>query len=136
MHHTISITAAQLKRLTELSESKQPKESVAFLLGEQSEVTQIVPVHNQDDSEISFFVDPMELIQTYSHAKEIGLEVVGIFHSHPGLPEPSTTDLRYMEINPVVWVIYSSTLKEFKAHVVDDGLKSVAIRTVQNRHTD
>ena len=128
MHNTISITSAQLKQLADLSQSALPFESVAFLVGKESTVTQIVPVRNRDESQISFSVDPMVLIQTYSNAEQNGLEIIGIFHSHPGPPEPSTIDLRYMEINPVVWLIYSSTLREFNAHIVDDGLKKVAIK--------
>lgn len=48
------------------------------------------------------------------------MEVIAIFHSHPAKAWPSSTDIRFMEINPVVWVIYSTTESQLKAFLYDD----------------
>jgi proteasome lid subunit RPN8/RPN11 len=131
-HHNILLTTSQLQELATLSEAQAPNESVALLVGKQYRIVEIVAVHNQDESSISFSIDPQELLKQYAEVEKKGLEIIGIFHSHPGPPDPSTTDLKYMQLNPVVWLIYSSTQKKFKAHVIDDneGLLDAKIQIV------
>ena len=52
-------------------------------------------------------------------AEEKGLDVVGIFHSHPkSLPSPSNTDIKFMKGNPIPWIIYSGINKG------DEGVSS------------
>ena len=127
MPGSISLTKRQLDQLATISESQQPNESVALLLGKQGAVTRIEPMQNVDSSKVSFSVNPSELIRCYDTAENEGLEILAIFHSHPGEPNPSPKDLAYMELNPVVWIIYSNTCKEFRAHLLDGGLRSVGI---------
>ncbi len=74
---------------------------------------------------VSFTIPPEELLQVYRLAESKNLEVMGIFHSHPSTPAPSRTDEKYMEINPVVWLIYSTTQHRFGAWVFDDRVREV-----------
>ena len=54
-------------------------------------------------------MEPLEMVEGIDEAEERGLEVVGIFHSHPKCPPKlSGRDLRGMELWPVVWLIISS----------------------------
>jgi proteasome lid subunit RPN8/RPN11 len=104
------------------------------LLGKGEEevtVTDILPMRNADESMISFSIEPKELLQAYELAEKKNLQIVGIFHSHPARPAPSTTDIKFMEINPVVWVIYSTTNEQFKAYVYDDSVSEVAIKITE-----
>ncbi|MEX0910547.1 MAG: Mov34/MPN/PAD-1 family protein, partial [Nitrosopumilaceae archaeon] len=67
-----------------------------------------------------------ELIKVYEEAEKRQLDVVGIFHSHPDSSAyPSLTDQKYMEINPVPWIIFSNKNGEFKAYVFDSKIISV-----------
>ena len=69
-----------------------------------------------------FSIAPDQLLGAYRAAERRGLEVIGIFHSHPASgAAPSDTDMRFMRTNPVVWVIYSGQTKEFRAHVTPEG---------------
>ena len=44
--------------------------------------------------------------------QKIKIEVIGIFHSHPNSDAfPSKTDKKFMQSNPVVWIIYSESIK-------------------------
>jgi proteasome lid subunit RPN8/RPN11 len=54
--------------------------------------------------------------------------VIGIFHSHPAKPAPSSTDIKFMEINPVAWLIYSITEHKLKAFVYDGGVQEVTLK--------
>lgn len=127
---TISLTAAHIRRLIGIAKEALPNESCAFLLGHNYEVAEILPMRNTDESPVTFSVEPAELIQVYNLAESKGMQVIAIFHSHPAKAWPSSTDIKFMEINPVVWVIYSTTESQLKGFIYDDDelIKEIDIR--------
>lgn len=129
----VIMTSGQLSQLVSIAKNSMPNESCAFLLGkssrDESVVLEVMPMANAERSPVSFSINPDELLKAYDAAEERGHDVIGIFHSHPGRPTPSGTDIRFMELNPVVWVIYSTTENEFKAFVSDVQVREVAIKT-------
>jgi [CysO sulfur-carrier protein]-S-L-cysteine hydrolase len=125
---TIALTAAQLAQLASLAKNSLPSESCAFLLGKGDRVVEVLPMQNADESAVTFSIEPSELLQAYDLAESKKLQVIGIFHSHPAKPAPSSTDKKFMEINPVVWLIYSTTEGQFKAYLYDDTVKEVAVK--------
>ena len=114
----IVLTSEQITGLVRFANEALPNESCAFLIGSSNEstVTEILFMKNVDSSPYSFSIEPSELLDAYDKAEKKGLDVIGIFHSHPGKPSPSTTDTKYMEINPVIWLIYSTTEDRFGAY--------------------
>jgi proteasome lid subunit RPN8/RPN11 len=118
--NTISLTAAQIRQLVGIAKDALPNESCAFLLGHNDKVAKILPMRNIDESPVTFSIEPSELLHAYNLAESKGMQVIAIFHSHPAKPWPSSTDIKFMEINPVVWVIYSTTDSQLKAFVYDD----------------
>ncbi len=98
--------------LLNYAKGMSPLEAVAFLLGmakgDLYSVSEIKSVNNADKSAVSFSVDPQELYDVYVLAEKAGLSIVGLFHSHPASPYPSTIDMNFMKMNPFVWVIASS----------------------------
>ena len=124
----ISLAQTQIEQLTRLARSSLPNESCAFLLGKNDRVVEILAMQNADQSAISFSIEPQEVLHAYDVAESKKLQVIGIFHSHPARPAPSNTDKKFMEINPVVWLIYSTTEQEFKAYVYDSDVREVAVK--------
>jgi len=124
----ISLAPTQIEQLARLARSSLPNESCAFLLGKNDRVVEILPMQNADQSAISFSIEPEEVLRAYDIAETKKLQVIGIFHSHPARPAPSNTDKKFMEINPVVWLIYSTTEQEFKAYVYDSDVREVAVK--------
>lgn len=124
----ISLAAVQLKQLAGIAKDTLPNESCAFLLGRNDRVVEILPMQNADESAVTFSIEPEELLRAYDLAESKKLQVIGIFHSHPAKPTPSGTDRKFMEINPVVWLIYSTTEQRFKAYVYDSDVREVAIK--------
>ncbi|HEV8404661.1 MAG TPA: M67 family metallopeptidase [Nitrososphaera sp.] len=124
----ISLATGQVEQLTSLARDSLPNESCAFLLGRNDVVLEILPMQNADQSAMSFSIEPQEVLRAYDFAESKKLFVIGIFHSHPVNPTPSSTDRKFMEINPVVWLIYSTTEQKFKAYVYDSDVKEVAVR--------
>ena len=134
MQNIISFSETQKRQLLEHAEKESPNESCAILYGKIKEdiaiVIEIYFTKNIDESPINFTISNEELIKAYKVAEEKRLDIVGIFHSHPdSLPAPSSTDKKFMQTNPVVWVIYSGSTKEFKAYTLDESIKEVTIQT-------
>ena len=124
----ISLTAGQIDQLAVFAKSALPNESCAFLLGINEKVAEILPMRNSDESKISFSINPQEVLRAYNLAESKKLQVIGIFHSHPASPVPSNIDMKFMEINPVVWLIYSTTEHKFQAYVSDKVVTEVTVK--------
>lgn len=118
----LTVRTTDLDILEQYANSALPSESCALLLGHGTSILKILYVKNSDEgSANSFSIDPKDLLAAYAVAEDQGFHITGIFHSHPGPPRPSSTDIRFMEINGVVWLIYSTTEKRFAAHYFDSG---------------
>lgn len=93
-------------------ETSLPKEACGFLLGRSLEdgfvVIKILPAANMLDSALAFEISPSEVFKAFDEADRLGLEVIGVYHSHPAPPKPSGIDLHYMKVNPMVWLIIST----------------------------
>lgn len=131
---SIFLGADEFGSLISLANNSLPLESCALLLGqtkgencEETVVRDLIRVNNNDSSPVSFSMKPDDLIEAYKFSESRNMEVVGIFHSHPAEPFPSPTDKRFMKINPVVWLIYSTTKNETRAFIFDDNLIEVRI---------
>ncbi|MEM4576043.1 MAG: M67 family metallopeptidase [Candidatus Nezhaarchaeales archaeon] len=101
-------------------------EVCGFLLGvvedEGFKVVKLYKAKNiSPTSQIRFEVDPRSVYEAHRYAEEVGLEVIGIYHSHPGPPIPSAIDLESMKSWPVVWLIISSVDGSIAAYVVESG---------------
>ncbi len=108
----LRLRSSQLDLLKEEAKRAMPLEACALLLGRidngKARVEEVVLAENVDCSPYKFSISPEVLIETYEHADETGLEVLGIFHSHPAPATPSDNDLKYMELNPCVWLMMST----------------------------
>ena len=83
---------------------------------------------NIEESPVNFTISNEELLKAYSLAEEKKLDVIGIFHSHPqSKAYPSNTDKKFMESNPVIWVIYSGTDENFRAFYLDSEIIEIPI---------
>lgn len=109
-----------------------PNESCALLFGDRENDSLIVRdvflTKNIDNSPINFTISNQDLILGYKKAEEKKMEVIGIFHSHPNSESyPSETDKKFMEINPVPWVIFSNITKSFKAFIFETKVIEIPI---------
>ena len=133
------LTQFQLERLASLARDSLPNESCALLLGNNTnkeneiQVIETLSMKNSDALPTTRFrIDSQELINGYLRAEEMGLNVVGIFHSHPASPIPSSTDKIFMEINPVVWLIYSTLTNESRAYIFEQKkVREVRLRVIK-----
>lgn len=130
----IILSESQKKTLSKHSQNEKPNESCAILFGskenQKTVVKEIFLTENIDKSPVNFTISNEQLIRCYKTAEEKKMEIVGIFHSHPfSEAYPSETDKKFMDSNPVVWVIYSGITNEFKAYMLESSVLEILIET-------
>jgi len=111
-----------------------PYESVSIIAGTISGTCAIAEKvytpDNIEESKVSFTVDPLALLDIYTDIEEQNKELIAIYHTHPAQPKPSGTDLHYIEVNPCIWLI-SSTSEPDKPNgfllLADGTLKEILI---------
>lgn len=128
MHFEFHISKQDLRLLHQHAETSLPSEAVALIFG--TTTNNIVKTNRvelvENDSErkkTSFSVNPEIEYELLIEAEELGETLVGIYHSHPAPPKPSTTDLKNMRLNPVIWLISSKMTGEWisKAYILDEA---------------
>ncbi len=84
-----------------------PLEACGLLAGRDSKVETVIEVTNQAQSPVRYVMDPIEQLNAFEWIESNGLELIGIFHSHPSGPETvSPTDVAEAAY-AVVYVILS-----------------------------
>ncbi len=123
----IILTENQKQILLEHAEKERPNESCAILFGskisENAKVERIFLTQNIEKSPVNFTISAEQRLEADSIERETGLKIISIFHSHPNSEAvPSSTDKKFMELNPVIWIIFSGLTKEFKAHTLKEEI--------------
>ncbi len=96
----LAISAANLRAMEAHLEAAYPNEGAGLLLGESADdekrVAAILPLANQWDQggqSNRFLLGPQAMLDGEREAARRGLDVIGVFHSHPDHPaEPSGFD--------------------------------------------
>ena len=112
---------------------QKPNESCAMLLGEKIDdawnVKEVFLTENIDKSQTNFTISPEELLKGYQLAEKMHLELVGVFHSHPNSDAtPSDTDKKFMQNNPVPWIIFSGLTNDLIAYMLDTDVIEIPIK--------
>lgn len=124
----IILTESDKKILSEHSKNQKPNEACAILFGKNNLVLEVFLTENTEASPVKFTISNDQLIEAYKIADEKHLEVIGIFHSHPNSDAfPSSTDIKFMQSNPVVWIIYSGIDKNFRAFILESRITEILI---------
>jgi proteasome lid subunit RPN8/RPN11 len=113
---TIVISSEQLKVIYHHAESVYPEECCGILLGEMTglskTVVEVIPTINTwekaESDEVDrnknsrYSIDPQDIFTAQKRARELQLDIIGFFHSHPDYGAiPSTCD------RTQAWEVYS-----------------------------
>ena len=124
----IILSQSNKKILSEYSENQKPNESCAILFGKRNQVSDMFLTENIEKSPVNFTISNEQLIEAYKIAEVRNMEIVGIFHSHPNSDAfPSNTDEKFMQSNPVTWIIYSGINKNFRAFILESDITEIQI---------
>ena len=130
----IILTKSQKQLLSNHAENEKPNESCAILFGtnneDESRVEKVFVTENIEKSPVNFTISADQRLEADKIEKESNLKIISIFHSHPDSKAyPSNTDKKFMELNPVVWIIFSGISKEFKAYILESEIKEISLET-------
>jgi len=128
----IILSKIQKKILLDHTHKEEPNESCAILYGnkieEENTVKEIWLTKSSNPSPIEFTLSAEQTWEMDQKRKELNLEIIGIFHSHPkGEAFPSSTDKKFMQNNPYVWIIYSGINKNFRAFILESDSVEIQI---------
>jgi proteasome lid subunit RPN8/RPN11 len=71
-----------------------PEEACGLIGGVGDQARQVWPVENQLHSPVRFQMTPLSQLKAFLQMEKNGVELLGIFHSHPAGPDiPSQTDI-------------------------------------------
>ena len=127
-HHFVKLLKTDASKV-------HPVEACALLFGHFTEnaaiVEKVVFTQNRLGSYTRFEVNPETVAQAVIEAEKEGLELVGLFHSHPAPAVPSVIDQKYMKLWPdTLWLILSSTDDKMGAYqLLGEEVKIVEIIT-------
>ena len=129
----IVLTQKEKDKLITHAIERQPNESCAMLLGDKIDdawnVKEVFLTENIDKSQTNFTISPEELLKGYKLAEKMHLELVGVFHSHPNSDTtPSDTDKKFMQNNPVPWIIFSGLTNDLTAYLLDSDVIEIPIK--------
>jgi [CysO sulfur-carrier protein]-S-L-cysteine hydrolase len=83
-----------------------PLEACGLLAGMNHHVRKVIGIRNQSQSPVRFVMDPHEQLKAFDWIESHGLDLLGIFHSHPAGPETaSATDIAEAayEVVHIIW---------------------------------
>jgi proteasome lid subunit RPN8/RPN11 len=106
MKQNLIISRAHWQEMLEHVDQHAPLEACGLLTGRNDRVENVLLVRNQAQSPVRFVMDPYEQLQAFEWIESHGLELLGIFHSHPAGPETaSETDIAEAayEVVHLVW---------------------------------
>ncbi|OLS25996.1 MAG: CysO-cysteine peptidase [Candidatus Heimdallarchaeota archaeon LC_3] len=97
----IEINEIEVNKIKSHGEKTFPEECCGVLIGSNNKypvVEEVRPMRNINvgTKERRYNIDPMDLVKVDKEVEEVGLELLGIYHSHPNHPSrPSKFDLEH-----------------------------------------
>jgi proteasome lid subunit RPN8/RPN11 len=103
------LSQAHFSRIVEHARAEAPNEACGLLAGQGGYVTHVLPATNVAENPlVGYLMDPHDQIRHFQAIEEKGLDLLGIYHSHPVSPAyPSPTDLSMAYYPEAVYVIIS-----------------------------
>ncbi|MFN7105051.1 MAG: M67 family metallopeptidase [Pyrobaculum sp.] len=128
MSHSIKIPTAFLQEAREVCSPEV--ECPALLFGRRDTVYSWRWAKNLLRDKYAFEIDPEEMYRYIREGEETGLELLAIFHTHPGEPKPSRLDLRHMRLWKIPWIIANIYTWQVAGWALEGELKEVEIAFV------
>ncbi len=115
MKQVLSLRKQHWQEMLKHVEASAPLEACGLLAGNDGRVENVILVRNQSQSPVRFVMDPYEQLRAFEWIDSNGLDLLGIFHSHPAGPDTaSPTDIAEAAYE-VVHLIWSRDRTGWKA---------------------
>ncbi|OFX62667.1 MAG: hypothetical protein A2066_18705 [Bacteroidetes bacterium GWB2_41_8] len=120
----LQITQQIINDIIDHARKGLPEEVCGYLAGTGRTVTKQFRLTNIDHSFEHFSFDPKEQFQAVREARNLGLEILANYHSHPATPaRPSEEDIRLAFDPNISYVIVSlaAELPDIKSFMIQNG---------------
>jgi proteasome lid subunit RPN8/RPN11 len=124
-----------LDKIIAHAQKEAPLEACGYLAGKDGIIVKHYELTNTDKSEEHFSFDPKEQFETLRDARQNGLEMSAVYHSHPATPaRPSEEDKRLAYDPNIRYVIISladgmADVRSFR--IVNSAVTPEYIETVE-----
>ncbi len=111
----LALTHSQWQAMRRHVRRRAPQEACGLLAGKGRRVEQTIGIPNAEHSPQRYRMEPHAQLRAFRQIEAAGLELIGIYHSHPSGPEhPSPTDLSDAAY-PVAYLIWFRVGKKWQA---------------------
>ena len=128
------IRESSIKEIFTQGEREAPLEACGYLAGKDNVVIRVFPMVNIDKSEEHFSFDPVEQFRVMREARNEGVDILGVYHTHPNSPaRPSAEDIKLAYDSSAVYVIASLLpgLEKVRAYKILKGEVTEELLTVE-----
>lgn len=116
----ITVPADVIKEIRNQAVAEAPDEACGYLAGNDGLVSLRIPMTNVDHSPEHFSFDPKEQFAAINRARDVGCELIAVYHSHPATPaRMSDEDIRLANDTEMVYIIMSLKEEITKAFTID-----------------
>lgn len=129
----IEISQSHYNEIVVHAREDYPNECCGLLFGKNARAERLVRMENVEHSPLNYRVDSQKLLEAFQAMEDVGLDLVGIYHSHTHSPaEPSRTDIALAGYPDVHYLIVSLADQErpvLRAFLIENG--AVAEQPIQ-----
>jgi proteasome lid subunit RPN8/RPN11 len=130
----IGLTENHWRSMLEDVQQRYPEEACGLLGGRANKVFAVVPITNALRSNIGYRMEPEEQLRAFQDFDALGLEILGIYHSHPAGPVfPSKRDIEeayYPEVAYLIWSEVSGSWECRAFRITEEAFCELEIRLV------
>ncbi|MCM8756829.1 MAG: M67 family metallopeptidase [Candidatus Omnitrophica bacterium] len=116
------------EKIVNQSKRESPNEACGILAGKGQIVEKVYEMTNVDKSPSSFFMDAKEQLKAIKEIRSLGLEMLGIYHSHIASPAyPSAKDIElafYPEVSYVIVSLKDKDNPQIRSFKIKEGIIS------------
>lgn len=111
----IKIKKEVIQYIKEHGINDKPIEACGYLAGKNNTILKAIKMKNVDNSPEHFSFDIKEQFKVLKEVRKEGLELIGIYHTHPNSPaRMSEEDIRLANDLNFIYLIYSIKDDDFK----------------------
>ncbi|MBU0478137.1 M67 family metallopeptidase [bacterium] len=121
----MKINKVYLSEMVQHCQKDYPNEACGILAGKDGKIERIYRMTNADKSSKTFFMGPKEQLKVMKEIRNVGLEMVGIYHSHPETEAyPSAYDVElafYPEVSYVIVSLKDKNSPNIRSFKIEEG---------------
>ena len=119
------LTKRQLDKLVSHAKKDFPNEVCGIVAGGEGKIKKIYEMTNIEVSRKTFFMDPKEQLTVLKDIRNLGLDFIGIYHSHPETDAyPSVHDIElayYPEVSYIIMSLKDKDNPEIRSFRIIEG---------------